>query len=156
MATLRGEEVAHRLDVALGARIRRFRKARNMSQERLAEAVGVTFQQVQKYERGANRVSFSRLALIAAALNTSLPELIDGLAGDGGDCGHATASGLNTPGASELVEAYAAIPTENVRRCLLDLVRELAGGGLDHALKSRPEDERDPPARSTSKGDSPA
>jgi len=113
------------LDVALGARIRRFRKARRMSQERLAEAVGVTFQQIQKYERGANRVSFSRLALIAAALQTPLSELIAGLEPTGGPAPCANA--FRVPGASELVEAYAAIPTESVRKCLLNLVQELAG-----------------------------
>jgi len=125
MATLSGEAGAHRLDVALGARIRRFRKARNMSQERLAEAVGVTFQQIQKYERGANRVSFSRLALIALALDTPLPELIAGLDPAGERPGDAPC-GLSTPGAADLVEAYAAIRTEAVRRCLVELVQELA------------------------------
>ena len=75
MADQAGDDFARRLDVALGARIRRFRKARRISQEQLADAVGVTFQQIQKYERGANRVSFSRLAQIAAALQEQL--LID-------------------------------------------------------------------------------
>lgn len=116
------------MDVALGARIRRFRKARRMSQERLAEAVGVTFQQVQKYERGANRVSFSRLALIAAALQTPLSELIAGLEPTAPDGPAPSAHALRVPGASELVEAYAAIPTEAVRSCLLKLVQELACG----------------------------
>lgn len=125
MATLSGEAGAHRLDVALGARIRRFRKARNMSQERLAEAVGVTFQQIQKYERGANRVSFSRLALIAVALDTPLPDLIAGLGPACERPGDAPC-GLSTPGAADLVEAYAAIRTEAVRRCLVELVQELA------------------------------
>lgn len=139
MATLSGEAGAHRLDVALGARIRRYRKARNMSQERLAEAVGVTFQQIQKYERGANRVSFSRLALIANALDTALPELIAGLGAEHAPQAAREAEGcLRTPGASELVEAYAAIRTEAVRRCLVELVQELARA-------AEPKDERKPP-----------
>lgn len=130
MATLGGEDGAHRLDVALGARIRRFRKARNMSQERLADAAGVTFQQIQKYERGANRVSFSRLALIANALNTPLSELIAGLEPSPRPGAIALADMMHTPGASELIEAYAAIRAENVRQCLLSLVQELARGAL--------------------------
>ncbi|MFN3523093.1 MAG: helix-turn-helix domain-containing protein [Phenylobacterium sp.] len=125
MATAGGEAGAHRLDVALGARIRRFRKARSMSQERLAEAVGVTFQQIQKYERGANRVSFSRLALIADALGTPLAELIAGIGAPKAGAPDPQA-GLGTPGAAELVQAYAAIRGEAVRRCLVELVQELA------------------------------
>lgn len=139
MATLSGEAGAHRLDVALGARIRRYRKARNMSQERLAEAAGVTFQQIQKYERGANRVSFSRLALIAAALDTALPELIAGLGTEREPLASDETGGrMHPPGASELVEAYAAIRTEAVRRCLVELVQELARA-------AEPKDERKPP-----------
>ena len=138
MATLGGEAGAHRLDVALGGRIRRFRKARGLSQERLAEAVGVTFQQVQKYERGANRVSFSRLALIAEALETPLSELIAGLGATQHDVADEPTSGLATPGANELVQAYAAIRTPAVRRCILELVQELARGGAGTANPERP------------------
>lgn len=56
------------VDIAVAARIRLARKMRGRSQQALAEAIGVTFQQVQKYESGANRVSASMLARIAAAL----------------------------------------------------------------------------------------
>lgn len=101
-----------------------------MSQERLADAAGVTFQQIQKYERGANRVSFSRLALIASALNTPLAELIAGLDPSPRPGAPALADMMHTPGASELMEAYAAIRAENVRQCLLSLVQELARGAL--------------------------
>jgi transcriptional regulator with XRE-family HTH domain len=101
-----------------------------MSQERLAEAVGVTFQQIQKYERGTNRVSFSRLALIASALEIVLTELIAGLDPTIKPGASGAAGALRTPGASELVEAYAAIPTETVRRRLVELVQELAAADL--------------------------
>jgi transcriptional regulator with XRE-family HTH domain len=50
-------ELADPVDVAVGARIRLLRKMRGLSQQSLAEAAGVTFQQIQKYERGSNRVS---------------------------------------------------------------------------------------------------
>ena len=59
------------LDIALGNRIRQRRKGLGVSQTTLAEAIGLTFQQVQKYERGFNRVSFSRLVDIAHALDCS-------------------------------------------------------------------------------------
>ena len=55
------ESSPNRLDVALGLRIRQRRKSLGVSQTALADAIGLTFQQIQKYERGFNRVSFSRL-----------------------------------------------------------------------------------------------
>lgn len=64
-------------DVALGAAIRQRRMLLSISQETLADKVGVTFQQVQKYEKGANRVSWSRLLQIAKALGCSVPELMN-------------------------------------------------------------------------------
>lgn len=141
MATLGGEAGAHRLDVALGERIRRIRKGRGLSQERLAEAVGVTFQQVQKYERGANRVSFSRLVLIAEALDTPLSEMISGLGLVAGEADEDTSAIVSTPGATELVQAYAAIRTPAVRRCIVELVQELARGAATSADPSEPRDE---------------
>lgn len=64
-------------DVALGAAIRQRRMLLCLSQETLAEQIGVTFQQVQKYEKGANRVSWSRLVQIASALECSVPQLMN-------------------------------------------------------------------------------
>jgi transcriptional regulator with XRE-family HTH domain len=65
------------LDVMVGARIRILRKHRGMSQGRLAGKIGVTFQQVQKYEKGTNRVGASRLSRIAAVLGVSVGELFE-------------------------------------------------------------------------------
>ena len=65
----------NRNDVIVGANIRRARQLRLMSQEALANELDVTFQQVQKYEKGTNRVSASRLIAIAAALKCSLADL---------------------------------------------------------------------------------
>jgi len=65
------------IDVHVGARIRLRRTLLGMSQERLAEAIGLTFQQVQKYEKGANRVSSSRLVDMANALDVSIPYFFD-------------------------------------------------------------------------------
>src|SRR5258708_12016748 len=63
------------LDVMVGAKIRIFRIHRRVSQIDLAEQIGVTFQQVQKYERGVNRVGATRLSPIATALGVSISEL---------------------------------------------------------------------------------
>lgn len=64
------------MDVALGARIRDVRLQKEVSQEWVAREIRVSFQQLQKYERGENRVAFSRLTEIANSLDISVPELI--------------------------------------------------------------------------------
>lgn len=65
----------HLIDILMGARIRKLRTERGMSQEQLGKALGVTFQQVQKYERGANRISSSRLFQTAQALRITTSAL---------------------------------------------------------------------------------
>jgi transcriptional regulator with XRE-family HTH domain len=65
------------IDVHVGSRIRLRRTLLGISQEKLAEAVGLTFQQVQKYEKGANRVSSSRLVDLANALDVTIPYFFD-------------------------------------------------------------------------------
>jgi transcriptional regulator with XRE-family HTH domain len=72
-------EGPNRLDVSMGMRIRDRRKALGVSQTTLADAIGLTFQQIQKYERGTNRVSFSRLVEIAQALDCRITDLIGDL-----------------------------------------------------------------------------
>ncbi|MGE4526804.1 MAG: helix-turn-helix domain-containing protein [Rhodospirillaceae bacterium] len=73
------EGQAQPVDLHVGARIREMRQALHMTQEELAAACGVTFQQIQKYERGFNRVSCSRLVEIAAALSVHPAWFFDGL-----------------------------------------------------------------------------
>ncbi len=67
------------IDVNVGSNVRRFRQIAGMSQSSLAGALGVTFQQIQKYERGANRVSASRLQQIADVLNVKVSDFFDGM-----------------------------------------------------------------------------
>ncbi|HEX4182984.1 MAG TPA: helix-turn-helix transcriptional regulator [Caulobacteraceae bacterium] len=117
----------HHLDIALGLRIRQRRKALGLSQTALAEAVGLTFQQIQKYERGANRVSFSRMVEIAHTLNCRAADLIGDLDDQalpgllqGQDAGY-----MRIAGAPELLAAYACI-TSPLRRAILKLVVALA------------------------------
>lgn len=64
------------VDVQVGARIRAFRKQAKVSQEALAKAMGVSFQQVQKYENGTNRVSASRMVRATALLGVSVSDLL--------------------------------------------------------------------------------
>jgi transcriptional regulator with XRE-family HTH domain len=71
----RGTGTPHPIDVAVGQAIREQRILRGMSQTKLADSVGLTFQQVQKYERAANRVSASKLYEIAQALNVPIQRL---------------------------------------------------------------------------------
>jgi transcriptional regulator with XRE-family HTH domain len=119
----------HPLDVALGSRIRLRRRELGLSQEQLARQVGITFQQVQKYEHGTNRVSFSRLVEIAQALRCGVMDIV-------GDLDKAKASSLfsrhvvrlNEPGATELLEAYATIQSPRHRRAILNLAKQLAEG----------------------------
>jgi transcriptional regulator with XRE-family HTH domain len=117
------------MDIALGAAVRIRRRSLGISQEGLAEQCGVSFQQIQKYENGANRISFSRLVQIARALKCRVVDLMDvldqpeGGGGAGGDL--ELLSRMRTPGAMELLTAFESL-TPETRSSLLGLVRTLA------------------------------
>lgn len=117
----------HAVDVHVGKRIRHRRWALGTTQQQLADKVGIKFQQIQKYETGANRVSASRLWDIASALDVPIDYFFDGLAAQAQD-GQST----NLPGdimadreAIDLLRSYYAIP-ETQRRRLFDLARVLS------------------------------
>ncbi len=116
------------LDRALGTYIRVRRKRLGMSQSKLAESVGVTFQQVQKYERGANRVSFSALVKIAKALDCRVAELVEEIDGPASSVEDPLSASklLMQPGAAELLESYGNIRSKAVRQAILDLSRKLS------------------------------
>jgi transcriptional regulator with XRE-family HTH domain len=120
----RSVELADPVDVAVGARIRLLRKMRGLSQQSLAEAAGVTFQQIQKYERGTNRVSASMLVKIAHALNAPVAELF-GEASAAASAMDEVAALLSQPGALELLRAYSRLPRGAPRAALVDFVRSL-------------------------------
>src|SRR4051812_6299667 len=97
------------MDIALGAAVRIRRRTLGISQEALAEQCGVSFQQVQKYENGANRISFSRLVQIARALKCRVVDLMDVLDAPDRESGHGDIdllTRMRTPGALELLAAY--------------------------------------------------
>jgi len=116
------------MDVALGAAVRIRRRTIGISQEALAEQCGVSFQQIQKYENGANRISFSRLVQIARALQCRVVDLMDVL-----DAPDRETSGdldlltrMRTPGALELLAAYE-VMTPEARSSLVTLLRAVTG-----------------------------
>jgi len=124
------------VDVHVGTRLRQRRTLLGMSQEKLAAAFGVSFQQIQKYERGANRVSASRLHQLTRILNVPVGYFFEGMA-DGAQNG----IGLHPVHDSEmvasretleLVRAYYRIEDPTVRRRLVDLLRSLGPDGTEH------------------------
>jgi len=128
------EHTPHPLDIALGSRVRLRRKELGLSQDQLARAVGITFQQVQKYEHGTNRISFSRLVEICDALECSVGDLIGNLdkTKSSGSFSRQVAY-LTEPGASDLLEAYASIDSPKRRRAILNLARQLSSDQVETA-----------------------
>ncbi len=96
-----------------------------MTQQQLGDHVGIKFQQIQKYETGANRVSASRLFDIARTLNVPIAFFFEGLQGQAEDASDARGDILTDKEALELVRSYYAIP-ETQRRRLFDLARVLS------------------------------
>ena len=120
----------HNVDVHVGSRIRLRRKLYGVSQEKLADALGLTFQQVQKYERGRNRVSASKLYETARFLEVPITYFFEGLSGavpEGGQMdGERSVSGfLGTREGLELAQQFTRITRTVLRRRILDLVRAL-------------------------------
>ena len=122
------------MDIALGAAVRIRRRTIGISQEALADQCGVSFQQIQKYENGANRISFSRLVQIARALRCRVVDLMDVLDGPDqtltGDMDALTR--IRTPGAMELLAAYERMKPE-ARSALISLMRTLGADPLEAA-----------------------
>ncbi len=115
----------HPVDAHVGKRIRHRRWMVGMTQQQLAEKVGIKFQQIQKYETGMNRVSASRLFDISASLGVTISFFFEGL--DEAKASNAPVAGdiLADKEALDLVRTYYAIPEEQRRR-LFDLARVLS------------------------------
>jgi len=108
------------LDAVLGGRIRQLRRNQNMSQTVLGEKLGITFQQVQKYENGANRVSALMLLKLAEALSVSPIDLLNDL---DPEVEHPVAV---TPGASKLLADFSRIKSKDLQQIVLNLTASLA------------------------------
>lgn len=132
----RGSRRANPIDVHVGSRVRLRRMLLGMSQEKLGEHLGLTFQQIQKYEKGINRIGASRLFDLSRVLGVPVQFFYEELPAGGG----AQASGLaERPAESyaveflgsreglELNKAFARITDPRVRRSIVELVRAFAG-----------------------------
>ncbi len=128
------------VDIHVGSRVRLRRTLLGMSQEKLGNALGLTFQQVQKYERGTNRISSSRLFLLSRILDVPVSFFFDDMAPEValGQPGFAEAAQANFDQDSlakretlELVRAYYKITDAGVRKRLFDLVKAVGGQVLE-------------------------
>lgn len=116
-------------DALIGRNIRLQRQAARMSQGKLGARVGVSFQQVQKYERAASRVGAARLVRIAAALRVPLSALLEGIPGvERKASALSTARLLGHPHRLRLVQAFIAIEDAGMRRALLALTEAMVRG----------------------------
>jgi transcriptional regulator with XRE-family HTH domain len=120
----------HATDRHVGNRVRMRRVMQGMSQEKLGQALGVTFQQVQKYEKGTNRIAASRLQHIAAIQQVSISFFFEGVAGPASildePCDYVSGF-LATPDGLALTKAYMHIRDVKLRRSIVALVKQMAG-----------------------------
>jgi transcriptional regulator with XRE-family HTH domain len=136
----KGSRRPNPIDVHVGSRVRLQRMLLGISQEKLGERLGLTFQQVQKYEKGVNRIGASRLFDLAQVLGVPVQFFYDDVSA--GEIGAGAVSGLadrvgdsyifdflNTREGLELNKAFARISDPKARRAILDLVRSLANEG---------------------------
>ena len=128
------KKVPNPIDRHVGSRVRMRRMLAGISQEKLGEALGLTFQQIQKYEKGSNRISASRLQQIAKMLDVPVSFFFDGApSGDGPVAGFADSAAttyisdfLTTSEGVQLTKAFTRIKSGKVRRRIIDLVESIA------------------------------
>lgn len=117
------------IDRHIGSRVRARRIMLGMSQEKLADALGLTFQQVQKYEKGVNRIGASRLLQIAGILDVGMDFFFEGIPGlrAGGFSGNSVmAEFLTSPESDRLVRSFVGLKDDDARRKVADFVDWLA------------------------------
>ncbi|ARZ42809.1 transcriptional regulator [Brucella melitensis] len=123
------------IDMHVGSRIRLRRNMLGLSQEKLGENLGITFQQIQKYEKGTNRVGASRLQAISSILNVPVSFFFEDAPGSGFSGGDGFAEDneatyvvdfLNSNEGVQLTRAFTKISDPKVRRKIIDLVKSLA------------------------------
>ncbi|MHA1560302.1 MAG: helix-turn-helix domain-containing protein [Alphaproteobacteria bacterium] len=126
------------IDIHVGGRVRLRRMMLGMSQEKLGEQLGITFQQIQKYEKGTNRVGASRLQNIATALSVPVGFFFDGAPGNSPNGTADAKSGsyvvdfLSSSEGLQLNRSFVRIADSKVRKRIVDLVRSLAGDGTEN------------------------
>lgn len=128
----------HPIDVHVGGRVRLRRTMLGMSQDKLADSLGLTFQQIQKYEKGVNRIGASRVFEISHVLGVPIQFFFDdfdvesgrsyGFAEQGPDDGMAMMELLNTPEGVQLCKHFSSIKDPKIRKRVLELVKSLSNG----------------------------
>ena len=122
--------IATSIDVHVGLRLRQKRQLRGLSQEKMAEGIGLTFQQIQKYERGLNRVSAGRLYQFAQLLEVSPLYFYEGLTLHKNPDEH---DPMDTTEAHKLVRAWFAIKSEATRKAIMKMIKVSADGEVHAA-----------------------
>ena len=130
VAAKRSRAQANTVDTHVGQRIRDKRNERGMSQTEVANALGVTFQQVQKYERGTNRVGASRLFDLSRILSVPVQYFFEGLNNQPTPIEKEDDNVIHLmkPDTVELVEAYYKVENPQVRRQILSTIRSISFG----------------------------
>jgi transcriptional regulator with XRE-family HTH domain len=134
----RGTGVPNPIDVHVGRRIRQRRLLLGMNQETLANALGLTFQQVQKYEGGANRVSASRLSAMSDILGMPIPYFFEGFGVDATPEDRERRERMERPETLDLIRFFYAIPDERVRERFLEMVKMVAASAPRDAITNEP------------------
>src|SRR5262249_44673977 len=111
------------IDIAVGRNVRLWRMAKGLSQAQLGGRLGITFQQVQKYEAGINRIGTGRLVEIAAVLQVPISLLFEGASGS---ASHSLLALMSDSRSFRLARAFAAITNTTVRVSLVKLVEKIA------------------------------
>jgi transcriptional regulator with XRE-family HTH domain len=121
------------IDKHVGTRVRMLRLIRHVSQTQLGDALGITFQQVQKYEKGTNRISASRLQQMSDILKVPVPFFFEGAPGadarSGVDVTDEITAFLATTDGLTLAQAFTRIRKPELRRCIVNMVEDLAKRG---------------------------
>ena len=137
------DEGPHPVDTHVGSKVKSRRLMLGLSQEELAKSIGLTFQQVQKYERGTNRISVSRLVDISRALKSPIDYFLDGCAAMAqgklraikgfGDNKQATLEPdpMTRRDVLDLIRAYQAINTPQLKKQLLEMAKAMAKSSED-------------------------
>ena len=127
------KKVPNPIDVHVGSRVRIRRVELGMSQGKLGDALGITFQQVQKYEKGTNRIGASRLQHVSGILQVPIAYFFEGTPGQMKAKGNPPSSTyvsdfIATTDGLTLAKAFTQIKNANVRHQIVKLVNEIAGG----------------------------
>jgi transcriptional regulator with XRE-family HTH domain len=140
--TMASKKQPNPIDIHVGSRVRLRRMMLGMSQEKLGESLGITFQQIQKYEKGTNRIGASRIQHISRVLSVPVSFFFDGAPGMTADQGRGIADAeppnylvdfLATTDGIQLNKAFVRIKDTKLRRRVIDLVRAMAGIGDEQA-----------------------